>query len=180
MNENKKNPNGILRLTLVLFAICAVTSLLLSLVNLVTKDRIAAINEEKTAAAMRSVLPSDAYTEVAYTGDDPIVKEVNIADDKGYVVEVVPSGFGGDINMVVGVGTDGTITGVSVINMSETSGLGTNAMKDEFRNQYVGGSGPFQVNKDGGTIDAITGATITSRAVTNGVNAALEAVKTLG
>ena len=64
--------------------------------------------------------------------------------------------------------------------MSETSGLGSNAKKDWFREQFVGGSGTLRVNKDGGDIQALTGATITSRAVTNGVNAALAAVAALG
>ena len=95
------------------------------------------------------------------------------ADDKGYVVEVTPSGFGGTIDMVVGVGTDGTVTGVSIISMSETSGLGANASKESFRSQFVGKSGVLAVSKDGGEIDALTGATITSRAVTSGVNTAL-------
>lgn len=75
--------------------------------------------------------------------------------------------------MVVGVGTDGTVTGVSIISMSETSGLGANASKESFRGQFVGKSGELAVSKDGGEIDALTGATITSRAVTSGVNTAL-------
>ena len=75
--------------------------------------------------------------------------------------------------MVVGVGTDGTVTGVSISSMSETSGLGANASKESFRSQFVGKSGVLAVSKDGGEIDALTGATITSRAVTSGVNTAL-------
>jgi electron transport complex protein RnfG len=180
MSEAKKNPNGILRLTLILLAFSAITALLLGLVNMVTVDKIAAIKAAKTTAAMQAVLPADSYTDVAYTGGDPLVLGVYSADDKGYVVEVGPSGFGGTISMVVGVDTNGAVTGVSITSMSETSGLGTNAKKEEFRNQYIGGTGPFAVNKDGGDIDALTGATVTSRAVTKGVNAALDAVKSLG
>ena len=89
------------------------------------------------------------------------------------MVEVTPSGFGGTIDMVVGVDMTGAVTGVSIISMSETSGLGANASKDSFRSQFVGKSGTLAVSKDGGEIDALTGATITSRAVTSGVNTAL-------
>ena len=64
--------------------------------------------------------------------------------------------------------------------MSETSGLGDNAKRDTFRDQFIGATDTLAVSKDGGTIDALTGATITSRAVTDGVNIAMEAVKTLG
>ena len=64
--------------------------------------------------------------------------------------------------------------------MSETSGLGTNASKEDWRAQFVGQSGSVAVTKDGGQINAITGATITSRAVSTGVNAALDAVASLG
>jgi len=78
------------------------------------------------------------------------------------------------------VSSDGTVSGVSIIKMSETSGLGANASKESFRAQFVGQSGTLAVSKDGGSIDALTGATITSRAVTSGVNSALEAVKALG
>ncbi len=82
--------------------------------------------------------------------------------------------------MVVGIAADGAVSGVSIISMSETSGLGANAAKEGFRSQFAGKSGTLAVNKDGGEIDAITGATITSRAVTRGVNAALAAVAELG
>ncbi len=101
------------------------------------------------------------------------------AGDQGYVIEVTPSGFGGTIDMVVGVKTDGTVAGVEIISMSETSGLGANASKESFRSQFVGKSGDLAVTKDGGDIDALTGATITSRAVTQGVNTALQAATAL-
>ncbi|MPM23883.1 Electron transport complex subunit RnfG [bioreactor metagenome] len=180
MSEKKKNPDSIPRLTLILLAFAAVTALVLGLVNMITKDKIALIKEEKTSTAMQAVLPADSYSKVDYSGGDTLVLTVYSAGDKGYVVEVGPSGFGGTIDMVVGVDTDGAVTGVSIISMSETSGLGSNATKEAFRSQYVGGTGPFAVNKDGGKINALTGATVTSRAVTKGVNAALDAVKTLG
>lgn len=169
-----------LKLTLTLLIISAVVSGLLGLTNFVTADRIADIKAEKTAASMQEVLPAESYTPVSYTGAEALVSAVYQAGEAGYVVEVAPSGFGGAINMVVGVDAEGKVSGVAIVSMSETSGLGSNAAKPDFRSQYVGQSGELAVNKDGGTIDALTGATITSRAVTDGVNAALRAVGELG
>lgn len=162
-----------------LLLISAVVAGLLGLVNHITADRISAINQEKTAASMQEVLPSSGYTEVEYNGEDPLVKSIYAGTEGGWVVEVIPSGFGGELDMVVGISPEGVVTGVSIISMSETSGLGANAMKESFRSQYAGKSGVLAVSKDGGEIDALTGATITSRAVTNGVNAALSAVADL-
>ena len=75
--------------------------------------------------------------------------------------------------------TDGTCTGVSIISHAETSGLGANATKEDFRAQFVGKAN-VAVTKDGGDIAALTGATITSRAVCDGVNAAIEAAASVG
>lgn len=79
--------------------------------------------------------------------------------------------------MMVGVGTDGTVTGVAIVNQSETASLGANCTREDFRQQFIGATGGLAVSKDGGTIDALTGATVTSRAVTEGVNTALEFVQ---
>lgn len=167
-----------LKLTLTLLIISAVVSGLLGLTNFITEDKIAEINAQKTAASMQEVLPADNYSEIEYTGTEPLVVATYQAGENAYVIEVTPSGFGGVIDMVVGI-DNGTVTGVSIISMTETSGLGDNASKADFRDQFAGSTGELAVNKDGGTIDALTGATITSRAVTDGVNAALRAAAEL-
>ena len=113
-------------------------------------------------------------------GGDSQVTGVYKAGDAGYVVEVSVSGSQGMISMVVGVDTAGTVTGVSIVDMSETPGLGDKASEPEFRSQFVGTTGDAAVDKDGGTIAALTGATVTSRAVANGVNAAVAAAATIG
>ena len=105
--------------------------------------------------------------------------------ENGYAVEVLPSGFDNTITMMVGVGFDGKVVGISVVSHTETAGLGAVAAAktsagESFRGQFVGTSGTVAVTKDGGTLDAITGATITSRAVCAGVNAALALVENLG
>jgi electron transport complex protein RnfG len=186
MNINSKG--YVARLGLTLFAITLVVAALLGVVNAVTVDRIAELKAEKSAEAMRAVLDADEYTDVDYTGDDALVASVAQAltdgSPVGYVVTVTPSGFGGTVELVVGVDLDGSCTGISIVDHSETSGLGANAAAttstgEKFRSQFVGKSGTLAVTKDGGTIDALTGATITSRAVTRGVNAALAAVQAL-
>ena len=147
---------------------------------MITAPQIAINNQKKTDDAMAAVLPADSYTQVEYTGGNALVTAVYQAGDAGYVVQVAPSGFGGNLDIMVGVGTDGTCTGVSIISHSETSGLGANATKPAFRDQFVGKSGTVAVEKDGGDIVALTGATITSRAVSEGVTAALEAAGSMG
>jgi len=187
------------KLVLILLIIAALTALCLGLVNYITADKIASIKSEATQAAMKEVLPGE-YVFVSTSlpwdvsdadappfADASIVRAVYEAEDSasgdgsrliaGYAIEVAPSGFGGEITMIVGVDTSGKVTGVSIVDMSETSGLGTNAKNADFREQYLLYDAPYAVNKDGGEIKAITGATVTSRAVTRGVNAAVDTVK---
>ena len=175
----KKKEAGPVQLVVTLFLISAICAVLLGLVNNITPGPIAAANEAATNAAMQAVLPADSYEQVEYTGGNALVTAVYKAGDAGYVVQVAPSGFGGNLDVMVGVGADGTCTGVSIISHAETSGLGANATKEDFRAQFVGKAN-VAVTKDGGDIAALTGATITSRAVCDGVNAAIEAAASVG
>lgn len=180
--KKQSSPVGdLIRLTVTLFAICAVCALLLGLVNEFTRDRIAAVEAEKKAAAMAAVLPAAGYEQTAYLGADATIDEVYKAGDAGWVVQVSPAGsFSGTLTIMVGVNRDLTVSGVEIVKSSETSGLGANAKKPVFREQFEGRSGAVSVTKDGGEIDALTGATITSRAVCAGVSSALAAAATLG
>ena len=95
----------------------------------------------------------------------------------GSVVVNVAKGYGGDISVMTGVDKDGKVTGVNILSHSETAGLGANAVKESFRDQFVGLVKGITVSKDKpgeNSIDALTGATVTSRAVTKAVNAAIE------
>ena len=174
MSNKVKNPS-IARLVITLFLITAITSALLGTVNYITADRIAEITEQKTADAMQEVLPSANYTPLSYRGNDERVNSV-YQSENGYVVSVSVSGSQGMIDMLVGVDNAKAVTGVAIIDMSETAGLGAKASEEGFRSQFAGASGSVAVTKDGGEIDALTGATITSRAVCSGVNAALDSV----
>jgi len=182
--KNDTMGKTILRLGGILFAVSAVIALALGLVNYVTKDIIARRQAQTLNDAMQIVLPADNYEKADYTGKNANVNTVYSAGDAGYVVQVTESGSQGNIKLIVGIGPDGAVTGISILESNETSGMGAIAAskgKDgvAFREQFVGVT-TAAVTKDGGEIDAITSATITSRAVCKGVNDALEAVKTLG
>ena len=168
-----------LRLGLSLFIITAVAALVLSLVNVLTADTIAARKEAQRLEAMASVMPGAGVFSEMYSEDttvDRISGAYTGTKLLGYCVEVTPNGFGGAISMIVGVDTGGSVTGVVILSHSETPGLGANAEKPEFLDQYLGKSGTVTVNSGNNAIQAVSGATITSRAVTEGVNAALTAV----
>ena len=172
----------VLRLALTLLAITAVVAVALAGVNMVTAPAIAALNAQKTQEAIEMVLPGGGET-VEFP-ETALVSKV-YASETGYAVEVTPGGFDNTITMMVGVAKDGKVLGISIVSHTETAGLGAVAAAgtpagEAFRNEFVGASGSVSVTKDGGEIDAITGATITSRAVCAGVNAALEVVGKMG
>lgn len=181
--EEKKTPFvlNLIKLGVVLLAVAAVVALVLGLVNLLTADRIAAIAEENMKAAMQAVLPADSYTDLGVTTDN--IDAVYQAGGSGWVVQVTETGSQGEVTMMVGVNTSYQCTGISITSSSETAGLGAIASQksekgEAFRSQFVGVTAPVAVTKNGGTIDAISGATITSNAVCRGVTAALEYCQT--
>ena len=175
----------ILRLSLILFLIAGVVALALAAVNMVTAPKIAQLQEAKTQEAIKAVLDG-GYDEIItdYTDKSGLVSKI-YKGANGYAVEVKPSGFDNTITMMVGIDNEGKVTKISVISHTETAGLGAIAADkttkgDAFRGQFAGLTGVVQVTKDGGTVEAITGATITSRAVCDGVTAALAVIAGLG
>ena len=174
----------VLRLAGTLLLIASVVAMALAGVNMVTEPIITALNEAKTQQAIEAVLPGGGE-EIAFTDNTGLVSKV-YASDKGYAVQVAPAGFDGAIDMMVGIDTEGKIIGISIISHTETAGLGAVAAAktsagETFRGQFVGASGSVGTSKRGtGTMDAITGATITSEAICVGVNAALDCVANLG
>ena len=181
--QTESNTKFILRLALTLLAICGVVALALAGVNELTKDRIAELKAGAAGAAIQEVLPGGG--KAADFKDDTGKVVAAYAGDNGYAIQVVVPGFGGDLEMMVGVSKSGEVLGISIIAHSETSGLGAVAASDteagqSFRNQFVGMSGTLAVNKGGGKVDALSGATITSRAVTDGVNTAIACAANMG
>ena len=190
----------ILKVAGTLTVIALVVAALLGVVNNVTKDKIAEQDAENTRIAMSAVAPegsefgdkmdiSDAVAAVASAQGGKIVEMypmTNGGADAGYVVKVSASGSQGTITMMVGVDANKAITGISVISHSETSGIGTKVVGNEpnsagepVLDQFIGmsGSGSLVVGKN---VIAVSGATVSTKGITMGANAALAAVEALG
>ena len=184
MSTTKKEP-GVAAMIIVLSVICLVVAALLGIINGITAPLIAENNEKTIQESLQVVMPADSYDKVEFsdesvtidTGTAVPVLGVYQAGEEGYVVEVnSPNGFGGAIDMMAGINSAGEVTGIAIISHSETS-------KDtdpDWQAQFQGATDVVSVTKDGGTINAITGSTITSRAVCDGVNAARAVVEALG
>lgn len=179
----KEDKIEIVKVGIILFLITAISAGLLAMVNAKTAPIITKNEEEKQQAAMRVVLPdakSFGTENLLNDSMDKAVTAVYKGDDAGYVVMASPKGYGGEISLVVGVTNEGTVSGVSVVSQSETAGLGAKCTNSEFTDMFKGKSAGIGVSKTGGSgnvITAISSATITSKAVTSGVNAAIEAVE---
>ena len=149
----------ILQPALALFVFCLIVTALLAGTNLLTRDQIAEQNRLAEEASRLTVSPE--------------------AETVGYVFTTTASSYGGQIRVMTGISAEGTITGVSLLEISDTPGLGMNAQREEFRAQYEKPAPPdgFTVLKNGTPdntqISAMTGATITSQAVTDAVNEAV-------
>ena len=183
--KTETNTQYILRLTLTLLLIAVVVAALLAVVNRITAPIIARGTAEKTQKAIAQVLPGGYEEQITQFADETGLVSKVYKGAKGYAVEVAPAGFDGAITMMVGIDLEGKVLGISVISHTESAGLGavaaaTTSAGQAFREQFIGQSGQLQVSKDGGTVDAITNATITSRAICDGVNAALACVAGLG
>ena len=190
----------ILKVAGTLTVIALVVAALLGVVNNVTKDKIAEQDAENTRIAMSAVAPegsefgdkmdiSDAVAAAASAQGGKIVEMypmTNGGADAGYVVKVSASGSQGTITMMVGVDANKAITGISVVSHSETSGIGTKVVGNEpnsagvpVLDQFVGmsGSGSLVVGKN---VIAVSGATVSTKGITMGANAALAAAEALG
>ena len=182
-----KKPSTLINMVVALLVIAAVSGGVLGLVYGMTKDAIAEVDQKKNEAAIQAVLPLEGVTYKAdtlkynYEGVD-LTFPCNLAYDangtfQGAAVKTSEGGFGGKIDMMVGFTADGTIKGTSVLSHAETPGLGAN-MTGKFKDQFVDknpASYKLTVTKDGGDVDAITAATITSRAFSKAVDKAYQA-----
>ena len=190
------DPKYIGSLTVRLFGTCVVVAFLLGLVNMVTLPNITAINRQKTEEAMKAVVadPDAASFSDALALTDDMLSAASAAGGKlteayqvteggapaGYTLKIEASGSQGIIEMMVGLDADDTVTGVSIVSNSETSGIGSKVMNNEVTatgvhvlEQFEGKSPADGTLTVGSNIDAITGATVSSKGVTAGVNAAL-------
>lgn len=174
----KLNAKEVLKPTFILVAICLVMTACLVLTNVGTKDAIAAQNE-KAASESRKVALPDADTFEQSPDSDICFLGKKGNDVVGYVFNTTASSYGGPIQVMTGISKDGKVTGVVLVSTNDTPGLGLNAQKPEFRDQYKqqAPDNGFEVVKGGGAkdgqINAMTGATISSKAVTTAVNEAV-------
>ena len=175
----KKN---LLKDILVFVVITVAASLSLAMVNSITKDP---IDNNKQINQLVKNFPNVIKDKKYNFGENGIVIDdvLVVTNDKkeliGHVVKVTTEdGYGGDITLVVGIDTNDEITGIEVLSIDETVGLGMNAKNDNFKNQYYHKSvTDFKITKTGkqneDEIDALSGATITSSAFNNAINGAL-------
>ena len=174
----------VITLGLKLFLLAAVAGLALGFTNAVTSGPIQQQEEVAADAARRAVLP--AADHFAAVTPPKALKDAYAGYDAGGALAgktgtIVTKGYGGEIEITVGVDLGGTVTGVSIggSSFAETAGLGARAKEPWFGEQFIGLSSPVSLKKDGGAVDAITSATITSRAVTKAVNEAVLALDEL-
>ena len=184
----------VLKVAGTLTVISLVVAALLGVVNMVTEDKIDAINAEKTNQALAAVAPEGAEFTPVELSDAAVaaasaygtLDSMYEMSTGGYAMKIVASGSQGSIEMIVGVDANKALTGVSVVNHSETGGIGTKVVNNDpnsagtpVLDQFIGmsGAGSLVVGK---TVTPISGATVTTKGITAGCNAALAAVEAMG
>ena len=187
--------NTIAKDTVRITLITLVAGFALGLVNEITKEPIAQQEAKAKAEACKAVFAdaddfaaiedlsgaASALESAGLTGKADVNEAYEAkkgGETVGYVITVTDhEGYGGDIQFSVGVSTDDTLTGISILSIGETAGLGMKAKNADFQEQFVGlpATGNLEYTKTGeeGKIDALSGATVTTNAMTNGTNAAI-------
>lgn len=173
-------------LVFVLTFVCVCAGALLSLTYNITKDRIEAAEQAAALNAVKDVLPEyegeaeKVTLDIEGESTDFFIGRKN-GQISGVAVKAQSAGYGGTLMVLVGVDADGNISGMKVLSHQETPGLGAKAALPEFLDQFKGlglsGDQVFKVKKDGGQIDAVTAATITSRAVAKAASKGLAKIK---
>ena len=175
----KKNREDIIKPVGVLLAICIIIPLALSVTNKVTVKKIAELEAANSKKNMQSLIDADNFEECE-NGEITYYAAINGGKTAAYIFTESSKGYGGDVSVMTAIKPDGTVAGVAILDVSgETPGLGQNAAKESFYSQYAGLKKGVSLLKNGAKaenneVDAVTGATITSTAVTRAVNKALD------
>lgn len=163
-----------IRIIGIMLIFTACSALLLASINALTVDKIENNRMTEFMRAVEVIFPdSTEITEHEIKTESPVdvVYNVKNADITiGYCIKSVPKGFDGDIEIIIGTDLSGKILGVQIISHSETPGLGSRVAEESYLTGYIGMSGDIKFNQD---IDAVAGATVTSKAVFTGINAAM-------
>ena len=162
-----------IRLSGMLFIITLVAALLLAGVNEITKTKIAEAEKNSNVQAMKMLFAeADEFKEISKS----VTEGFKDGQSIGFCVNVSPKGYGGEIKLMVGIDCENKVTGIEVLSHSETPGLGAKSTSDEFKSQFKGKDTDLGVVKtktqNSDEIQAITGATVTSRAITDGIREA--------
>ncbi len=178
----KGNIKEILTPAIVLFLISAICTGILAFTNSITVNKIEENNIKAEEDSMREVYPDAAsFSEKKKINGVELYEALdNGGNVLGYIFTGKSKGYGGDVRFMTGISSDGLVTGVKELELNETAGLGMNARKSDFKEQYAGKTGEFTVvksNPSENEIQALTGATITSKAVTEAVNQAVKSYK---
>ena len=184
----KKPPQPVYKTAAVLGIITFVTALILALLHSCTQpvieSKLEAEKQDAAATLFGGGIHAEeltGYEEIYSDFDSPVTEVLTVKKDGaneilGYCVTVAPKGFGGKINMMVAVNPDGTVKDTEILDMNETPGQGTKINDASFRDQFVNKTTDITIGGGANSIDAIAGATVSSRAFVNGVNSALAVV----
>ncbi len=165
------------KLSVILCVITLVAALLLAGVNKITAPRIAEADAKATEEAMKEIIPeADSFEEL----NEDVTMAKKDGEVIGYCTKVTTTGYGGDISMMVGIDTYGVVCGIEILSHSETAGLGAKITEDGFKSQFKGKNAILEVVKtkteNPDQFTAITGATISSRGIAEGIKMADELV----
>ncbi len=177
--------NNIIKNALILCGITLVAGLLLGLTYVSTAPAIEIQSQIKLEKALNAVIENANYTEITVQGESQFITKIYEATSKeneeikGYAIELgTNEGYGDTIRLMVGIYDDGTLSGIDIISHTETPGLGNKADESPFKEQFIQKEAVILTltkgDKSGQNIDAISGATITSSAVVNAVNEAID------
>lgn len=161
----------------VLAAICMVVTALLAFINSVTAPIIKEADEKAAAEARAEVLrEADEFEPIEVDLPEGVTEAYRAKNGVGYVFMLTTKGYGGDINLICGIKSDGTIESTQTLNHSETSGIGSRVVDNDsgYRQNYVG-----KTQEDYDSVDAVSGATISSKAYKKAIAAAFEAYDTV-
>lgn len=172
-----ENKDSIIKPTVVLLCICIIIPLALAVTNAVTSDRITELERKNTESTMAALIKADEYTEKTFDkGGFTYYEAVKDGKTVAYIFKTAAKGYGGDVSVMTALSPDGKISNLAILDVSsETPGLGQNASKKEFYGQFKDKTDKVAITD----IDTVTGATITSKAVTAAVNEAVESFKKL-
>lgn len=174
----KRSIKTVIVTTIALTLICAIASGLLALTNMLTANKIAEAEAKAQNEAMNRIITTETFEKATFDENDYYVAKNDSGEILGYIFTFAENGYGGPVRVMTGIAPDGNIIAIEVLSAAdETPGLGQNATKDSFWKLFEGKSGKLIASKSASNdqdIQAMTGATITSKAVVEAVNKATE------